>query len=83
MAIYRLASIRGFSGILLYWCHIVGVNLEQNIVVVTLVVQNFLKKFVLILLGCLEVTVYQEFMKLGKNESFLLPILYGQALNGE
>ena len=35
------------------------------------------------MLGCLEVTVYQEIMKLGKNESFLLPILYGQALNGE
>ena len=33
-----------------------GVNLEQNIVGVVLVLQNFLKYFVSILLGCLEVT---------------------------
>ena len=51
------ANIGGFEA---YCCNgvIVGRNLEQNLVGVTLVVQNFLKYFVLILLVYLEVPVY-------------------------
>ena len=42
---------RMFWGILLYWCHIVGGNLEQNIVGVTLVVQNFFEIFCIDFVG--------------------------------
>ena len=67
------ANIGGFEA---YCCNgvIVGRNLEQNLVGVTLVVQNFSEIFCIDFVGLSGSPCILNFIKLGQNEPFLLTI---------